>query len=75
MKGNKIMANTRRELKPYKGYPITKVNEYRYVSYDPKDGQFESNSLDGIKKRIDDKIGIRKLSFKLGELLLPKKGF
>ena len=69
------MANTRRILKPYKGYPITKINGYRYVSYDPRDGQFESNSLDGIKKRIDDKIGIRKLSVKLGELLLPKKGF
>ena len=69
------MANTRRILKPYKGYTITKINGYRYVSYDPRDGQFESNSLEGIKKRIDDKIGIRKLSVKLGELLLPKKGF
>lgn len=67
------MANTRRILKPYKGYSITKINGYLYVSYDPRDGQFESNSLDGIKKRIDDKISVRKLSRKLGELLLPKR--
>jgi len=67
------MANTRRELKPYKGYSITKINGYRYVSTDPKTGeQFEANSLQDIKKRIDAKIGVWKLSKKLGEILLPK---
>lgn len=63
------MANTRRELKPYKGYPITKINGYRYVSYDPRDGQFESNSLDGIKKRIDGKIQAHKLGMAVGRML------
>lgn len=63
------MANTRRELKPYKGYSITKINGYQYVSYDSKDGQFESNSLDGIKKKIDDKIQSHKLGMCLGKML------
>ena len=69
------MANTRRELKPYKGYPITKINGYRYISSDPKTGeQFEANSLQDIKKRIDAKISVKKLSKELGRLLLPKIG-
>lgn len=63
------MANTRRELKPYKGYSITKINGYRYVSYDLSDGQFESNSLDGIKKQIDCKIQAYKLGMYLGKML------
>lgn len=63
------MANTRRELKPYKGYPITKINGYRYVSYDSRDGQFESNSLAGIKKQIDCKIQAYKLGMYLGKML------
>ena len=66
------MANTRRVLKPYKGFPITKINNSKYVSTDPKDGTvFESHSLPDIKKRIDAKIGIKKLSKELGRLLLP----
>lgn len=63
------MANTRRELKPYKGYTITKIDGYRYVSYDPRDGQFESNSLHGIKQRIDEKIQAHKLGMALGKML------
>lgn len=63
------MANTKRELKPYKGYPITKINGYRYISYDSKDGQFESNSLKGIKEKIDNKIQSRKLGMILGRML------
>lgn len=63
------MANTRRELKPYKEYTIVKINGYRYVSYDPGDGQFESNSLKGIKQRIDGKIQAHKLGMHIGKLL------
>ena len=63
------MANIRRELNPYRGYKITKINGYRYVSYDPRDGQFESNSLQGIKKRIDEKIQAHKLGRALGRML------
>ena len=63
------MANTRRELKPYKGYTITKINGYRYVSYDPRDGQFEAYSLQDIKKRIDDKIQSHKLGMAVGRML------
>ena len=65
------MANTRRELKPYKGYPITKINGYKYVSVDPRQGQFEAYSLKEIKERIDAKIGVNKLSKQLGKMLLP----
>ena len=64
------MANTRRILKPYKGYPITKINGYRYLAEDPNGDILESNSLESIKKRIDDRIGIKKLSKTLGRLLL-----
>ena len=67
------MANTRRELKPYKGYSIIKINGYRYIA--SKTGeQLEANSLQDIKKRIDAKINVKKLSRKLGEILLPKIG-
>ena len=63
------MANTRRELKSYKGYTITKINGYRYVSYDPRDGQFEAYSLIDIKKKIDDKIQAHKLGMAVGRML------
>jgi len=63
------MANTRRELKPYKGYQITKINGYRYISYDPRDGQFEAYSLQDIKKRINDKIQSHKLGMVIGKIL------
>lgn len=68
------MANTRRVLKPYKGFPITKINNVKYVATDPKDGTvLESYSLAGIKERIDGRIGIKKLSKELGRLLLPPR--
>lgn len=67
------MAHTVRELKPHKGYPITKINQ-RYVSTDPVSReQFGADSLKEIKERIDAKISVRKLSKKLGELLLPPR--
>ena len=50
------MANTRRKLKPYKGYPITKVNGYMYMSDVPGESALVSYSLDGIKKEIDNYI-------------------
>ena len=55
------MANTRLELKPYKGCQITKINGYLYVSIDPKFGRCEAYSLKDIKKKIDEKIRIGKL--------------
>lgn len=66
------MANTRRELKPYKGYPITKINNHIYVSYDSRHGRIECNSLTGLKKRLDGIIGVNKLARDLGRLLLPQ---
>ena len=62
-----------RELKPYKGYSITKHDGNRYVSYDERDGEFESDSLAGIKERIDAKISVRKMSKFLGKVLLPPR--
>jgi len=62
-----------RELKPYKGYSITKHGNDRYVPYDERDGEFESNSLAGIKERIDAKISVRKMSKFLGKVLLPPR--
>lgn len=63
------MSNTRRELKSYKGYTITKINGYRYISYDPRDGQFEAHSLKDIKKQIDCKIQSYKLGMAMGRIL------
>ena len=65
------MANTRRELKPYKGYPITKINGYMYVTFDLTHGKIVCYSLDEIKKRIDGVIGVNGLAKHLGKILLP----
>lgn len=64
---------SRRELKSYKGYSITKIGNNRYVSYDERGEEFESDSLAGIKERIDAKIGIREMSKFLGRVLLPPR--
>ena len=49
------MANTRRELKPYKGFSIVKVNNYHYFVYNKKtSAHFDGYDLKEVKRKIDE---------------------
>jgi len=47
------MANTRRILKPYKGFEIVKINNYRYIGSAEDGTQIEAYSLKELKAAID----------------------
>lgn len=69
------MARVIRELKPYKGYSITRYNGKRYVSTDPHTKeQFGADSLEEIKRQINEKIDTRNLRKELGKLIPLKIG-
>lgn len=54
------MANSRRQLKPYKGFSITKINNYLYKASDETGNVLNAWDLNDIRKKIDQENERRK---------------